>query len=184
MGEHVTEHEQADSSDVVSVRREYLLDAVLWSKGDRIAAGSHFEVVCREEGSQIWHRAKGFKYMYVTQRAKTYLLIIFNDKTVKRKSKDIVLEILAIQFSMNWAYCNERLIKIINLYFYIKEIIKIYDIFYIFLQDNKFCEKLYVRILLIQFIFNLFAFYCFSKSFQFLSKILFSIHFFKIHNVK
>lgn len=34
--------------------------------------------------------------MYVTQRAKTYLLIIFNDKTVKRKSKDIVLEILAI----------------------------------------------------------------------------------------
>lgn len=137
MGEHVTEHEQADSSDVVSVRREYLLDAMLRSKGDRIAAGSRFEVVCREKGSQIWHRAKGFKYMYVTQRTKTYFLIIFNDKTVRRRSKDIVLEIvkiLAIQFSMNRAYYDEllRLIKIINLYFYIKEIIKIYDIYFIF----------------------------------------------------
>lgn len=75
--------------------------------------------------------------MYVTQRTKTYFLIIFNDKTVRRRSKDIVLEIvkiLAIQFSMNWAYCDEllRLIKIINLYFYIKEIIKIYDIYFIF----------------------------------------------------
>lgn len=42
--------------------------------------------------------------MYVTQRTKTYFLIIFNDKTVRRRSKDIVLEIvkiLAIQFSMN-----------------------------------------------------------------------------------
>lgn len=75
--------------------------------------------------------------MYVTQRTKTYFLIIFNDKTVRRRSKDIVLEIvkiLAIQFSMNRAYCDEllRLIKIINLYFYIKEIIKIYDIYFIF----------------------------------------------------
>lgn len=75
--------------------------------------------------------------MYVTQRTKTYFLIIFNDKTVRRRSKDIVLEIvkiLAIQFSMNRAYYDEllRLIKIINLYFYIKEIIKIYDIYFIF----------------------------------------------------
>lgn len=42
--------------------------------------------------------------MYVTQCTKTYLLIIFNDKTVRRKSKNIVLKIvkiLAIQFLMN-----------------------------------------------------------------------------------
>lgn len=82
MGEHVAEHQQADSAVDVSVRGEYLLDAVFRSQVDRTGTGSCFQVVFREEGSQVWHRAKGLKYMYVTHRLKTNLSMTLNDTAV------------------------------------------------------------------------------------------------------
>ena len=70
MGEHVAEHEQADSSVNISVRGEYLLDAMFGSKVNRTSTGSRFQMVFREERAQIRHRAKDFKHMYVAQRNK------------------------------------------------------------------------------------------------------------------
>lgn len=55
VGEHVTEHEQADPTTVVAVRGEHLLDAVLRSKGNRTSTGSSLQMVFRKEGSQVWN---------------------------------------------------------------------------------------------------------------------------------
>ena len=68
MGEHVAEHEQADPSVDVSVRGEYLLDAMFGSEVDRTGTGSCFQMVLREERTQIRHRAKDLEHMYVAQR--------------------------------------------------------------------------------------------------------------------
>lgn len=65
MGEHVTEHEQADPAIIVPVRGEYLLDAVFRSEANCNSTGGSLEVVFRKEGSQVWNGAKGLKYMYV-----------------------------------------------------------------------------------------------------------------------
>lgn len=65
VGEHVAEHEQADSPVDFSVRGEYLLDAVFRSEVDCTSTRSCFQMVFREEGSQVWNGTKGLKHMYV-----------------------------------------------------------------------------------------------------------------------
>lgn len=77
VGEHVAEHEQADSPVDFSVRGEYLLDAVFRSEVDCTSTRSCFQMVFREEGSQVWNGTKGLKHMYVAQRTKANLSIIF-----------------------------------------------------------------------------------------------------------
>ena len=63
MGVYTVKHQQADTSDVVALRRKYILDAMFGSQTRCFASRSHSQMVFREEGTQIWNRTQSSQYL-------------------------------------------------------------------------------------------------------------------------